>query len=99
MWKDCWGSFRFEGGNKTLHALDHAPTLRVISNIRKRVFIGNSGRNCVRQLRSSARGCDANKTAGRKRHIAVDTHGQPPIVNVTPAGFCDILAGIHKRWP
>lgn len=47
----------------------------------------------------------AKKTAGRKRHIAVDTDGRLLMVNLTPADISDsagaraILDAIRKRWP
>lgn len=50
------------------------------------------------------RGYDAGKkTAGRKRHIAVDADGRLPMVNLTPADISDsvgaqmILDAIRKR--
>jgi transposase len=52
------------------------------------------------------RGFDGGqKIAGRKRHVAVDTDGRPPTVNLTPADVSDgagaqtILDAIRKRWP
>lgn len=56
------------------------------------------------------RGYDANKKlSGRKRHIAVDTHGRLLAMNLTPADIADstgaqmvfdmVLDGLIKRWP
>lgn len=52
------------------------------------------------------RGFDAGKkVVGRKRHIAVDTDGRLPMVNLTSADISDsagaqtIVAAIRKRWP
>ena len=52
------------------------------------------------------RGYDANKKlSGRKRHIAVDTNGRLPAMNLTPADIADstgaqmVLDGLIKRWP
>jgi putative transposase len=51
-------------------------------------------------------GCDAaEEVKGRKRHVAVDTDGRPPMVNLTPADVRDaagaerIIAAVRRRWP
>ena len=47
----------------------------------------------------------AKRIVGRKRHVAVDTEGRLPMVNLTPADVSDgagaqtIVAAIRKRWP
>lgn len=52
------------------------------------------------------RGYDAHKKiSGRKRHIAVDTDGRLPAVNLPPADIADstgvqmVLDALVKRWP
>lgn len=60
----------------------------------------------VKAPAATARGYDAGKKInGRKRHIAVDTHGRLLMVNLTTADVSDsagarqILDAIRKRWP
>lgn len=55
---------------------------------------------------AAQRGYDAaKKTAGRKRHIAVDTDGRLLMVNLTPADIADaagaqkVLDALKQRWP
>lgn len=60
----------------------------------------------VKAPHGAIRGYDAGKKVlGRKRHIAVDTHGRLLMANLTSADVSDsagaqkILAAIRKRWP
>jgi len=60
----------------------------------------------VKAPHAETRGYDAGKKiVGRKRHIAVDTGGRLPMVNLTSADISDsagaqaILESIRKRWP
>ncbi len=54
---------------------------------------------------TKARGCDANKIVGRKRHIAVDTDRRLLMMNLTTAdtsctaGAQHVLDVLHKRGP
>jgi len=55
---------------------------------------------------AEVRGYDGGKRiVGRKRHVAVDTDGRPPMVHLTPAdvagsaGAHTIVDAIRKRWP
>ena len=58
----------------------------------------------VKALSAAELGYDANKNIkGRKRHIAVDTEGRLPGMNLVPAGVADstgaqmVLEGLKKR--
>ena len=60
----------------------------------------------VRVPQAETRSYDAGKKiVGRKRHMAVDTHGRLLMVNLTTADISDsvgaeaILEAIRKRWP
>lgn len=60
----------------------------------------------VKAPAAKERGFDGGKKiTGRKRHIAVDTDGRLPMVNLTPADISDsagaqkILDAMRARWP
>ena len=60
----------------------------------------------IKAPQGKTRGYDAaKKTAGRKRHVAVDTDGRLLMVNLTTADVSDsagaqlILDGVRKQWP
>ena len=60
----------------------------------------------IKAPQGKTRGYDAaKKTAGRKRHVAVDTDGRLLMVNLTTADISDsagaqlILDGVRRQWP